>query len=266
MIGDADVEAYERDGAVCLRGVISRAWLEKLAHGVERNLREPGPMAKRYTKEGRPGFFFGDYCNWQRIEEYEAFFRHSPAAEIAGRLMRSSKVNVYHEHVLVKEPGTEEPTPWHQDQPYYPIDGRDVLSLWIPLDPVEQGVCPEFVAGSHAQGKWYQPKRFVDGAAHQATDPGFEPVPDVEADRAAYRLLSWALEPGDCIAFGGLTLHGAPANRSANRRRAFSARWTGDDAVFRKRQGFMSPPPPAAGGPAEGAAMDSDIFPVVWRA
>lgn len=265
-VSAADIAAYQRDGAVCLRGVIAAPWLELLRRGIERNLAEPGPYAKRYTPKGKPGFFFGDYCNWSRIGEYEEFLRRSPAASIAGALMGSRKVNLYHEHVLVKEPSTEERTPWHQDQPYYPIDGADVISLWIPLDPVPREVAIEFVAGSHGWGKWFQPKRFVDGAAHQAAEPGFEPVPDVEGDKGAYTILGWALEPGDLVAFSGLALHGAPGNSGTGRRRAFSARWTGDDAVFRPRPGFMSPPPPSVGGPEPGGSMDSAVFPVVWQA
>jgi len=81
-----------------------------------------------------------------------------------------------------------------------------VCSLWIPLDPVDQSVCPEFIAGSHQWGEW------------------------------------WRLEPGDCIAFHFLTVHGAPENLSAHRRRAFSARLLGDDATFAVRGGEMSPP------------------------
>ncbi|GFX26753.1 hypothetical protein TNCV_1839261 [Trichonephila clavipes] len=34
------------------------------------------------------------------------------------------QVSFYHEHVLVKEPGTDKETPWHHDQSYYPIDGE----------------------------------------------------------------------------------------------------------------------------------------------
>ena len=50
--------------------------------------------------------------------------------------MRSATVRLYHDHVLVKEPGTRTTTPWHQDQPYYNIDGRQNVSMWMPLDPV----------------------------------------------------------------------------------------------------------------------------------
>ncbi len=264
MIDQATKAAYHSDGAVPMRGVVSLAWIERLREGVEENLREPGPYAKHYTPEGSPGRFFGDYCNWQRIAPYRAFFFESPAKELAAELMGSSKVNLYHEHVLVKEPGTKERTPWHHDQPYYPIDGHDVISLWIPLDPVARSVCPEFIAGSQRWGRWFTPARFADMKVHDAAkDSRFEPPPDFEAERDQHRILQWELEVGDCIAFHGLTVHGAPENASVHRRRAFSARFTGTDARFMPRSGFMSPPPPPSGGPQPGAAMDSDAFPVL---
>lgn len=266
LVTAEEIEAYRTEGAVCLRGVFDREWLELLAAGVERNLKEPGPYARFYTPQGAPGLFFGDYCNWTRIPEYARFLRDSPAAGIAGRLMGASKVNLFHEHVLVKEPGTLERTPWHHDQPYWTVDGWQVCSLWMCLDPVPNDTCPEFVAGSHRWGEWYTPRRFVDSANHPAEDPSFRPVPDVEGNRERYSLLSWDLEPGDCIVFHGLTLHGAPGNPLPTRRRAIASRWTGDDAVYVLRPGFMSPPPPPDGTPQPGAPMDSPVFPVVWRA
>jgi ectoine hydroxylase-related dioxygenase (phytanoyl-CoA dioxygenase family) len=64
------------------------------------------------------------------------------------------------------------------------------------------------------------------------------------------------------VVFHGLTMHGAPGNRLDIRRRAVSSRWTGDDARYVLRRGFMSPPP-LPGAPEVGAAMDSTVFPVV---
>ena len=255
------IDAYERDGAVCLRGAFDPAWLELLAEGVEENIRTPGPHAKHYTGEGEPGFFFGDYCNWQRIESYRRFALESPAADIAGTMMRSGKVNFFHEHVLVKEPQTEDRTPWHHDQPYWVVDGRQVCSIWLPLDPVPESVCVEFIAGSHLWGAWYTPKRFADHDDHPSNEG--ETITDIDADRSRYRVLKWALEPGDCLIFHALTVHGAPGNASAtHRRRAVATRWTGDDARFVRRSGFMSPPFEEVELPA-GAPMDSTHFPVV---
>jgi ectoine hydroxylase-related dioxygenase (phytanoyl-CoA dioxygenase family) len=261
----AFIERYRRDGVAHLEQVIAPEWIERLRAGVEENMAHPGPYAKLYTPEGQPGKFFGDYCNWQRIPEYRAFFVESGLAAIAARLMGSRKVNLYHEHVLVKEPGTREKTPWHHDQPYYPVDGVQIVSFWIPLDAVPRSTCPQYVAGSHRWGKWYAPKRFADSQDHANTAPDYEAVPDEETLRREYSLVAYDLRPGDCIAFHGLTLHGAPGNEHAGRRRAFAARFTGDDARFVLREGFMSPPPPPAGGPASGGPMDSDAFPVIWR-
>lgn len=254
---------FDRDGAVCVRGAFAPDWLELLGRGIEANLARPGPMAKRYTPAGEPGLFFGDYCNWQRIPEYREFLLRSPAAAIAGRLMGSRKVNVFHEHVLVKEPGTREPTPWHHDQPYWTVDGTQVCSIWLPLDPVPRSTVVEYVAGSHRWGRWFRPKRFADSADHDTS--AFEPIPDIEGNRDRYELLGWDLEPGDCIVFHALTLHGAPGNPLPQRRRAFSSRWAGDDATYVLREGFMSPPP-LPGAPPPGAPLDSAVFPVVWRA
>jgi ectoine hydroxylase-related dioxygenase (phytanoyl-CoA dioxygenase family) len=63
--------------------------------------------------------------------------------------MGSTQVRFFHDHVLVKERGTVQRTPWHQDIPYYNVEGRQNVSMWIPVDPVPRGVTLEFVVGSH---------------------------------------------------------------------------------------------------------------------
>lgn len=263
-LAQADIDAFRQDGAVCLRGAFANKWIDLLARGVERNLAEPGQYAKYYTPEGVPGLFFGDYCNWRRIEEYRTFALHSPAAAIAAAMMGARKVNFFHEHVLVKEPNTDQRTPWHHDQPYWVVDGNQVCSIWLPLDPVSRASSVEFVAGSHRWGKWFTPRRFVDNRDHPSEEG--EGMPDIDADRDRYRLLGWDLEPGDCIVFHALTVHGAPGNASTTtRRRAVATRWTGDDARFVRRKGFMSPPFEEV-TLSPGAPMDCDDFPVVWRA
>ena len=261
-ITEAEIDTYERDGAVALRRVFDRDWIDLLADGVARNMAQPGRFAHFYTGADQPGLFFGDYCNWDQIDEYRRFAFESPAPAMAASMMRATKVNFFHEHVLVKEAETAEPTPWHHDQPYWTVDGDQVCSIWVPLDPVPRATCVEYVAGSHRWGRWFTPKRFVDLADH-ATNEG-EPVPDVDARRADHRILGWDLEPGDCIVFHALTLHGAPGNPSpARRRRAVAFRWTGDDARFARRDGYMSPPFEDV-TLKPGDPMDCATFPVVW--
>ena len=177
--------------------------------------------------------------------------------------MGSGTVRLHHDHLLVKEPGTTIRTPWHQDQPYYDIDGSDTVSFWIPLDPVPRESTLEFVAGSHASGTWYMPRSFFDDRALVFEEGTFGEVPDVEADRSAFEILGWPLEPGDAVAFNMLTLHAAAGSR--HRRRAYSVRLVGDDVRRASRPHPTSPPfPELEGVLVPGDALDHPLFPRLW--
>jgi ectoine hydroxylase-related dioxygenase (phytanoyl-CoA dioxygenase family) len=260
------IDTYQRDGVAVLRAVIEDAWLELLGAGVERNLAEPGPWAVDYTAEGEPGRFFGDYCNWQRIPEYRQFVELSGIAEIARQLMRSREARFFHEHVLVKEPGTREITPWHHDQPYYCVDGDQSVSLWIPLDTVPASAGVEFVRGSHRWGRWFVPRKFVDHTPYAPSDGRFELVPDLDAERDGLDIVTFDLRPGDAVAFHFRTVHDAPGTEAlGGRRRAFSARFLGDDATFALRP-WLHSPPFDVGELVEGGPLDDDRFPVLATA
>ena len=117
---------------MCVRGVVSPGELAVAERGIEQNLAAPSPRALVASRPDDPGRFFEDFCNWQRIPEVEELVRGSVAAAIAGLLTESRSIRFYHDHVLVKEPGAVQRTPWHQDQPYYNVDGRQTCSVWLP--------------------------------------------------------------------------------------------------------------------------------------
>jgi ectoine hydroxylase-related dioxygenase (phytanoyl-CoA dioxygenase family) len=255
------IDAFRSDGACVLRGVVG-AWVETLRRGIARNLADPSADVKIYQGKDGAGRFVGDYCNWDRIPEYRDFIFNSDAAAIGKALMGSKTVRLFHEHVLVKEPGADVPTPWHQDQPYYCVDGGDTVSLWIPLDSVPRERTLEFVAGSHRWGKYFRPERFNKQPLNE--NDGLEPVPDINGNRDQYRILGWALEPGDAVAFNYMTLHGAPANTSkVDQRRAFSLRLIGDDVRFARRSGVVTSPPFRGVTLAHGAVMEAPEFPLL---
>ncbi|MEQ9643776.1 MAG: phytanoyl-CoA dioxygenase family protein [Alphaproteobacteria bacterium] len=264
-IEDDTVAAFRRDGAVCLRGVFGLDWIEALRQAVDANRAAPGPMARYNTPAGQPGEFFVDFQLWQRHDACRRFVTDSPAAEIAARMLGAKTISFYHDHLLVKEPGTRERTPWHHDQPYYPVEGEQVGSIWLPLDPVAESTCVEYIAGSHRWGRWFAPQYFNRGnTSLEAEDPRFEPIPDFDAERGAHRLLRWSLEPGDCIFFHALAVHGAPGNQAADRRRrAYATRWLGEDARYASRPGRISPPLEGH-GLRPGDEMTCAMFPRVW--
>lgn len=261
---DQEVARYRADGAICLRGAFPMDWIERLRAAVDADMVSPGPMVRINTPKGAPGLFFVDFQLWQRHDAARDFVHDSPAKHIAQRLMGSREVVYYHDHLLVKEPGTEERTPWHHDQPYYPIDGEQIVSLWLPLDPVDRATCVEYVRGSHRWGRWFQPKFFRQGGVDlQVSDPRFEPLPDLDAERERHEFLAWDMEPGDVVAFHALTLHGASGNRSTSRRRrAWATRWCGDDARYAARVGQISPPLEGH-GLKPGDRLDCAMFPKV---
>lgn len=255
-----EVEAFRRDGAVCLRGLVSD-WIEVIAAGIERNMAEPSPSAMESVRPGEPGRFFDDYCNWQRIPEFRQVIEDSPVAEAAAAAMGSSSAQFFHDHVLVKEPGTAKSTPWHQDSPYYFVEGSQTVSFWIPVDPVREATL-RLVAGSHRWDKLVLPVRWVDDGDFYA-DPGdYLPVPDPDRD-PSLRVLEWEMEPGDAVLFDFRTVHGAHGNPHGLRRRVLSLRWVGDDAIYVERPGRTSPPYPGHGMIA-GQKLREDWFPIVW--
>lgn len=259
-----DIEFFQENGAVVIRKLFSREQLGLLERGIARNMAEPSALSIVASRPEDPGYFIEDFCNWQRIPEYREFVETSPAADVAGQLMGCKTVRLYHDHLLVKEPKTVATTPWHQDQPYYNIDGFDNVSMWLPVDPVAADSTLKFVAGTHRQG-WMMPRSFMTNEAKWFPEGSLKDIPDVEGNPDKHTVLAWALEPGDAVFFHMLTLHGAGGVAGGHRRRVVSFRFTGDDTTFAPRPWRTSPP--FAGLDRElqkGAPLDHPLFPVLW--
>jgi ectoine hydroxylase-related dioxygenase (phytanoyl-CoA dioxygenase family) len=263
FVDDATVAAYRSDGCCVVRGLFDADEVAAVSAGIELNLAEPGPLFGVASRDDDPGRFVEDFCNWQRIDEYRRIAFESKAADVAGALMGSSVVRLYHDHMLVKEPGTRQPTPWHQDQPYYNVDGWDNVSMWMPVDPVAPESTLEFLAGSHRRG-WLMPRTFLTEQAKWFPEGTLEELPDVESDRSAHEIRGWAMQPGDAVFFHMLTAHHAYGVPGANRRRAFSLRFLGDDATHAPRPWRTSPQFDGLEDelPA-GAPMEHPLFPVL---
>lgn len=253
-----DIDSYQRDGVVLVKGLFADH-VETLRRGIEANMADPGPYASNNEKSGETGRFFDDYCNWTRIPEFAEVVRTSPVAEVAADLMGSRSVQMFHDHVLVKEPGTSMATPWHQDGPYYFVEGEQTVSFWSPLDPVREATL-RCVAGSHRWEKEVLPTRWVSEEGFFPDAGQYMPVPDPDAE--GMHIAEYEMEPGDAVAFNFRTLHGARGNTSAARRRAFSIRLVGDDARYVERPGRTSPPFPGHDMVA-GQKLRQDWFPVL---
>lgn len=266
MIDDDIVAQFQRDGAACIRQLFRPEEMSVLRAGIDANLAHLSPRAKVASSADDPGYFVEDFCNWQHNDDYRRFIFDTALPEAAGRLMRSTTARLYHDHMLTKEPGTRQPTPWHQDQPYYNVEGHQNVSFWIPVDPVSRESTLEFVAGSHL-GPWLMPRSFMDAQAKWFPEGTLADLPNIEAARDDFPILGWELQPGDAVCFQMLTLHASRGVSGAHRRRVFSVRFLGDDITHAPRRWRTSPEFPGLSDelPA-GGAMNHELFPVLWRA
>jgi ectoine hydroxylase-related dioxygenase (phytanoyl-CoA dioxygenase family) len=259
------VAAFRRDGAVCIRQLLSPAEVARLREGIDSNLAAPSPRAIVASAADDPGRFVEDFCNWQRIDAYREVIFESSLAAAAGALTGSRQIRLYHDHMLTKEPGTRAPTPWHQDQPYYNVEGDLNCSMWIAVDPVRRHSTLEFVAGSH-RGPWLMPRSFMDKQAKWFPEGSLAELPDIDAQRDAYPIVGWEVEPGDVIAFHMLALHSTRGVDADRRRRVFSVRFLGDDVRHAPRPWRTSPDfPGLADQLPAGAAMQHALFPLLWE-
>jgi len=259
----ATIEQFRADGAAVIRGALAPAWIDQLRAGVESNRTHPSRWSHWYTDPNASVGFWSDYVTWESVPEYRSVVFDSGLAGVAAQLMGSSSARFFHDHVLVKEPGASERTPWHHDQPYYCVDGDQNVSMWIALDPVDADAAMRFVAGSHRWDRWFIPRKFVDHTPYAPESGRYELLPDIDAllDDPDQRMVSFDTEPGDIVVFHFRTVHDAPGNPRERRRRAVSLRWLGDDAVWAERPWQVSPPY-ESDGLRVGDPLD-DRFPVI---
>lgn len=274
LVTDDTITAFEQDGVVCIREVFDPSWLETIEAGMERNFEDPGKYAHYYARDDAGKTYLNDVASWQRIPEYRRYVFDSPAAEIAARLMRSSKVNIFYDSAFYRTAGTTAPTPWHQDVPYWCIRGTQVCSVWTPIDSVPRDSALEFIRGSHQwDDVFYRPSFFSGEGTHTFESDSLErdesehervAAPDVEADRDSYEVLAWEMNPGDCVIFSGMVFHGGRGNHSSSSSlRALATRWAGDDATYAiKPEG--ADPQLEGHGLRDGEPFGGEMFPVAW--
>lgn len=222
------IEAYRRDGVICVRQLYSPEWVERIRDFLDDIVSNPSPV---FGPRGDSSFQ-SDVTSWLTHDDVRDFVLFGPSAHIAQQAFGSERVVFYSDQIFIKDKLSPLPTPWHHDLTFWPLAGDQIASLWTSVDPVDASSSAlEFVAGSH---RW--PQRFraiaIDGT-DLTTGTKMDEIPDIDADRSKFDILSWELEPGDALLFHGLTLHGSRGNHSKNsKRRAIATRWCGDDITY----------------------------------
>ncbi|MEQ6330822.1 phytanoyl-CoA dioxygenase family protein [Pseudomonas chengduensis] len=253
---DEEIQRYRDDGVIMIKGAIDPNWMALVESGIDA-ARGNASLVGRFMSRKVEGYQM-DIFLWKRIDALRDLVYYGPFARWAQQLMGSQQVRFFYDQMFVKEPGTDAPTPWHQDLSFWPISGEQICSFWIPCDPVNRensGLL--YVKGSH---KW--PQRFKAISPDYVAaiiDERMDDIPDINAHPERYELLDWDMEPGDILMFHPLTLHGSYGNQSrTRRRRALALRWVGDDVLYApsaRRMPIHFEHCSVPGGPLQGAAF-----------
>ena len=158
---------------------------------------------------------------WQCDEDARKFVLSKRLAKIAADLLGVENVRLYHDQALFKEPGGG-PTPWHQDQYYWPIDTNNTITMWMPLVDidVDMGMLT-FASGSYKDGAVF------DFEISDESDSAF----DNYVNEHKFPISgAKTMKAGDATWHRGFTIHNAPGNNSNTRREIMTIIYLADGA------------------------------------
>ncbi len=213
-LSPASVDAFRERGHVVVRGLASAAEIAAhrpaLLEAGAQSRYDHRPLEERDTY-GRA--FVQMFNLWRRNDVARAFVHSRRFAKVAAELLGVPAVRLYHDQALFKEPGGG-PTPWHQDQFYWPLETDQTITLWMPLVPVTPEMGPmAFAAGSQRLG------HLGDFPIGDESEAAFERI---VAERGLRRAGETSLAPGDASFHSGWVRHRAPANRTDRLREAMT--------------------------------------------
>lgn len=255
---DAQRAEYQQNGHILLSQVATTQEIDVYRPIIERatqaNNRETRPIHERDTY----GKAFLQIMNlWECDEAVKHFVFAQRFARIAAALMGVPHVRLYHDQALYKEPDGG-PTPWHQDQYYWPLDTPHTITMWMPLVDitVEMGMLT-FASGSQELG-------FMGNLA--ISDESESALNQVVVDGGYPVTRAVSMRAGDATFHAGWTLHKAPGNSSDLMRQVMTVIYYADGATVSTprnhnqeadRQRWL-------GGYEPGTLADSALNPVLY--
>ncbi|WP_320233842.1 phytanoyl-CoA dioxygenase family protein [Mesorhizobium montanum] len=260
----AAVARYNDVGVYHARGLISNEWVARLRAVIDSELSIK--KSKHFAfQEGETGRFLGSQDLWRTDETCREFCTNSTLPRAAAEMLGSDEVNLFFDHLFVKEPGASFDTSWHNDVPYWPIKGSQILSIWIALDRVtrENGAL-SFINGSHRWNAKVQPATFGEKADQRRSMMELSgQIPAELGDYSSLDIDTFEMEAGDALIFDGKTIHQAGGNHSTNmRRRGYVVRYTGDDVLYDPRPGVHKMMLERSLAPND--RITCERFPLVW--
>lgn len=219
---DEQIAEFRAKGHTLTRGVLSpeevAAYRTVIEDAADRANTENRPLAERDTY----GRAFLQIMNlWQVDENVRRFVLARRFAQLAADLLGVENVRIYHDQALFKEPGGG-PTPWHQDQYYWPLDTSDTITMWMPLVDIDEDMgMLTFASGSHTEGVVFD---------YEISDNSAAAFEDYVREHNFPVTRATAMRAGDATWHYGNTIHKAPGNKSDQMREVMTIIYIADGA------------------------------------
>ena len=125
--------AFRRDGFIKLPNVLSCGVVARLRSELLKLLYKV--FAVNITTSSDSNRFLSLEMMWLENALIKSYVLSPRIAEIAANLLGVEKIRLYHDNALAKEPGCGR-TPWHYDDHHFPLATNDVVTAWIPAQPI----------------------------------------------------------------------------------------------------------------------------------
>jgi len=259
-VAPEDLAAFQRDGHVLCRNVLASDVVARIRPQIVEAAYERNNEARPLEDRDTYGKAFLQMENlWRTHPAVRSFVFSQRFGAIAARLLGVDAVRIYHDQALFKEPGGG-PTPWHQDQVYWPLDGDRTVTMWMPLvDIPEQVGSMTFASGSH---------RIPRAADVVISDESEEQFDRFVAEHELQLTTYGAMSAGDATFHAGWTIHRAGANPGRTMREVMTVIYFADGmrAIEPDRPERANDLRNWLGGVEPGQLAASERNPIVGRA
>jgi len=241
------IQSYRDNGFIRLKNFFSPTEVANLTAAMEEALLIRGPDWK-FPQKGD-----ADTCNvdfeyynrvftqrinlWSTNQKIKDFWHiyGNEIGRVAAELEGIDGIHIWHDQALVKEPWAN-PTSFHIDNPYWPFNSKNAISIWMALDYVEaRNGALTFIPGSH---KVIHEKEdpFEEIKIGKNVGEFFDHTPKLKTMDAT--VVNY--EPGDVSFHNGLAVHGALPNYTPSRRRAFTCALMPTGSIFNGKQNVLT--------------------------
>ena len=215
------IESYRRNGHILLRQVATTPEIEAYGPAIQRAADRQNTEKRSMDQRDTYGKAFLQIMNlWVNDSAVRRFTLARRFGKIAADLMGVDGVRLYHDQALFKEAGGG-PTPWHQDQYYWPLNTDNTVTMWMPLVDVSKEMGALAFASGSGKGGFLGHLDISD-----KSDQVFD---DFVRDHG-FAYAQEAMMAGDATFHSGWTLHHAPGNQTDKMRAVMTLIYVADGA------------------------------------